>query len=124
MKYHPTKEHLSKQIPEAVHSINALLESLKQEIGADDRYVSLLLDAMAEERVRLHNEAETNFGFRQSAQQAIEERGVIRRTPSRTASITQQWNLEYSLSKSKPLYSAKGFMQTTPSRPQSCSGFD
>ena len=64
VKYQPTKEHLSKQIPEAVHSINALLESLKQEIGADDRYVSLLLDAMAEERVRLHNEAETNFGFR------------------------------------------------------------
>lgn len=64
VKYKPTKEHLSKQIPEAVQSINALLESLKQEIGADDRYVSLLLDAMAEERVRLHNKAENNFGFR------------------------------------------------------------
>ena len=63
MKYQPTKEHLSKQIPEVVRSINQLLEDLKQDIGADDRYVSLLLDAMAEERVRLHKKDDPSFGF-------------------------------------------------------------
>ena len=64
VKYTPTKEHLTNQIPEAVKSINQLLDSLKRDIGADDRYMSLLLDAMAEERVRLHNRAANKFGFR------------------------------------------------------------
>ena len=63
MRYKPTKDHLSNQIPEVVRSINLLLEGLKQDIGADDRYISLLLDAMAEERVRLHKKDVTNFGF-------------------------------------------------------------
>ena len=63
MRYKPTKEHLSNQIPEVVRSINLLLEGLKQDIGADDRYISLLLDAMAEERVRLHKEDDPSFGF-------------------------------------------------------------
>ena len=63
VRYKPTKEHLSNQIPEVVRSINLLLEGLKQDIGADNRYVSLLLDAMADERVRSQNKDVTNFGF-------------------------------------------------------------
>ena len=64
MKYTPTQEHLAHQIPEVVKSINQLLEGLKQDIGVDDRYISLLLDAMAEERVRLHRNSGTNFSCR------------------------------------------------------------
>ena len=42
--YQPTKEHLDTQIPDAFRGINEILRELKKETGADDRYVSLMLE--------------------------------------------------------------------------------
>ena len=49
MPYQPTKEHLDHQIPDAFKSINSLMRQLKQDIGMDDRYISLMLDALSRE---------------------------------------------------------------------------
>ena len=47
MPYQPTKEHLDHQIPDAFKSINSLMRQLKQDIGMDDRYIALMLDAVS-----------------------------------------------------------------------------
>ena len=49
MPYQPTKEHLDHQIPDAFKSINILMRQLKQDIGMDDRYIALMLDALSRE---------------------------------------------------------------------------
>ena len=47
MPYQPIKEHLDHQIPDAFKSINCLMRQLKQDIGMDDRYIALMLDALS-----------------------------------------------------------------------------
>ena len=47
--YQPTKEHLDTQIPDAFRGINEILRELKKETGADDRYVSLMLEVLAKQ---------------------------------------------------------------------------
>ena len=46
MAYKPTKEHLSNEIPDAVKAIDVTLQKLRQQTGADDRYISLILSEM------------------------------------------------------------------------------
>jgi len=47
MPYQPSKEHLDRQIPEAVKAINDILKNLSESTGADERYISLMLDSLA-----------------------------------------------------------------------------
>ena len=63
MPYQPTKEHLDHQIPDAFKSINSLMRQLKQDIGMDDRYISLMLDALSREYSSKQPSRE-GFGFR------------------------------------------------------------
>jgi hypothetical protein len=63
MPYQPTKEHLDHQIPDAFKSINSLMRQLKQDIGMDDRYISLMLDALSREYSSKQPIRE-GFGFR------------------------------------------------------------
>ena len=49
MPYQPTKEHLDKHIPETFKTINDALKELSHSTGADARYISLMLDALARE---------------------------------------------------------------------------
>ena len=63
MPYQPSKEHLDNQIPKAFKSINDVLKELRSSTGADERYISLMLDALArewEQKIRLRE----GFGFR------------------------------------------------------------
>lgn len=52
MAYRPTAEHLQNQIPNAVQSIKGVLDQLKEETGADDRYASLILAEMLRDQER------------------------------------------------------------------------
>ena len=63
MPYQPTKEHLDHQVPDAFKSINCLMRQLKQDIGMDDRYISLMLDALSREYSSKQPIRE-GFGFR------------------------------------------------------------
>ena len=63
MPYQPTKEHLDKQIPEAIKAINGTLKSLSKSTGADERYISLMLDALARQWENKSPSRE-GFGFR------------------------------------------------------------
>ncbi|WP_041434837.1 hypothetical protein [Synechococcus sp. CC9605] len=63
MPYQPTKEHLDHQIPDTFKSINSLMRQLKQDIGMDDRYISLMLDALSREYSSKQPIRE-GFGFR------------------------------------------------------------
>ena len=47
MPYQPSKEHLDNQIPNAFKTINGVLKDLRASTGADERYISMMLDAMA-----------------------------------------------------------------------------
>ena len=63
MPYQPTKEHLDHHIPDAFKSINNLMRQLKQDIGMDDRYIALMLDALSREYSSKQPIRE-GFGFR------------------------------------------------------------
>ena len=63
MPYQPTKEHLDKQIPETFKTINDALKELRSSTGADARYISLMLDALAREWENKSPSRE-GFGFR------------------------------------------------------------
>ena len=63
MPYQPTKEHLDHQIPDAFKSINSLMRQLKQDIGMDDRYIALMLDALSRE-YSAKQPIREGFGFR------------------------------------------------------------
>ena len=63
MPYQPTKEHLDHHIPDAFKSINNLMRQLKQDIGMDDRYIALMLDALSRE-YSAKQPRRDGFGFR------------------------------------------------------------
>ena len=63
MSYQPSKEHLDRQIPEAVKAINEILKNLSASTGADERYISLMLDALARQWEN-KNPSREGFGFR------------------------------------------------------------
>ena len=63
MPYQPTKEHLDHHIPNAFKSINNLMRQLKQDIGMDDRYIALMLDALSRE-YSAKQPSRDGFGFR------------------------------------------------------------
>ena len=63
MPYQPSKEHLDKQIPEAIKAINGTLKSLSESTGADERYISLMWDALARQWENKSSNRE-GFGFR------------------------------------------------------------
>ena len=63
MSYQPSKEHLDRQIPEAVKAINDILKNLSASTGADERYISLMLDALARQWEN-KNPSREGFGFR------------------------------------------------------------
>jgi len=46
-RINPPKEHLDNQIPNAFKIINGVLKDLRASTGADERYISMILDAMA-----------------------------------------------------------------------------
>ena len=63
MPYQPTKEHLDHHIPDAFKSINGLMRQLKHDIGMDDRYIALMLDALSRE-YSAKQPSRDGFGFR------------------------------------------------------------
>ena len=63
MPYQHTKEHLDHHIPDTFKSINNLMRQLKQDIGVDDRYISLMLDALSKE-YSAKQPSRDGFGFR------------------------------------------------------------
>ena len=63
MPYHPTKEHLDQQIPATFKTINNLMRELKRDIGMDDRYIALMLDALSRE-YSAKQPRRDGFGFR------------------------------------------------------------
>ena len=63
MPYQPTKDHLDHHIPDAFKNINNLMRQLKQDIGMDDRYISLMLDALSREYSE-KQPSHDGFGFR------------------------------------------------------------
>jgi len=63
MSYQPSKEHLDRQIPEAVKATNDILKNLSASTGADERYISLMLDALARQWEN-KNPSREGFGFR------------------------------------------------------------
>ena len=63
MLYQPSKEHLDRQIPEAVKAINDILKNLSESTGADERYISLMLDSLARQW-EYNNPSREGFGFR------------------------------------------------------------
>ena len=63
MSYQPSKEHLDRQIPEAVSAINDILKNLSKTTGADERYISLMLDSLARQW-EVKNPSREGFGFR------------------------------------------------------------
>ena len=63
MTYQPSKEHMDRQIPEAVKAINEILKNLSQSTGADERFISLMLDSLARQW-EVKNPSREGFGFR------------------------------------------------------------
>ena len=63
MPYQPTKEHLDHHIPDTFKSINNMMRQLKQDIGMDDRYIALMLDALSRE-YSAKQPIGDGFGFR------------------------------------------------------------
>ena len=63
MPYQPSKDHLDNQIPDAFKAINGVLKNLRASTGADERYISMMLDALAREWANKSPPAE-GFGFR------------------------------------------------------------
>ena len=63
MPYHPSKEHLDNQIPDAFKTINSVLKDLQSSTGADERYISMILDALAREW-ESKSPTREGFGFR------------------------------------------------------------
>ena len=63
MPYQPTKEHLDHHIPDTFKSINNMMRQLKQDIGMDDRYIALMLDALSREYLAKQPIGD-GFGFR------------------------------------------------------------
>ena len=63
MPYQPSKEHMDRQIPEAVKAINEILKNLSQSTGADERFISLMLDSLARQW-EVKNPSREGFGFR------------------------------------------------------------
>ena len=63
MPYQPSKEHLENQIPDAFKRINGVLKELQSSTGADERYISMMLDALAQEWDNKSPSRE-GFGFR------------------------------------------------------------
>ena len=63
MPYQPTKEHLDHHLPEAFKRIINRMRQLKKDIGMDDRYISLMLDALSRE-YSAKQPSRDGFGFR------------------------------------------------------------
>ena len=63
MPYQPSKEHLDNQIPNAFKTINGVLKDLRASTGADERYISMMLDALARDW-ELKSASRDGFGFR------------------------------------------------------------
>ena len=63
MPYHPSKQHLDNQIPNAFKTINGVLKDLRASTGADERYISMMLDAMARDWEQ-KSAFRDGFGFR------------------------------------------------------------
>ena len=63
MPYQPTKERLDHHIPDTFKSINNLMRQLKKYTGMDDRYISLMLDALSRE-YSAKQPSHDGFGFR------------------------------------------------------------
>ena len=63
MTYQPSKEHLDNQIAAAFRTINGVLKNLKATTGADERYISMMLNALAREWEQKSSIRE-GFGFR------------------------------------------------------------
>ena len=63
MPYQPSKERLDRQIPEAVKAINETLKNLSKSTGADERFISLMLDSLARQW-EYKNPSREGFGFR------------------------------------------------------------
>ena len=63
MPYQPSKEHLDYQIPNVFKTIDGVLKDLRASTGADERYISMMLDALArdwEQKITSRD----GFGFR------------------------------------------------------------
>jgi hypothetical protein len=63
MPYQPSKEHLDRQISEAVKAINETLKNLSKSTGADERFISLMLDSLARQW-EYKTPSREGFGFR------------------------------------------------------------
>lgn len=63
MPYQPSKEHLDRQIPESIKAINEILKNLSKSTGADERFISLMLDSLARQW-ETKNPSREGFGFR------------------------------------------------------------
>ena len=63
MPYHPSKEHLDNQIPNAFKTINGVLKDLRASTGADERYISMMLDVLARDWEQ-KSASRDGFGFR------------------------------------------------------------
>jgi len=62
MVYQPSKQHLDHQVPEACKAINAILRELKEETGADDRFIARILEGLSRQWTPDLNR--DGFGFR------------------------------------------------------------
>ena len=63
MPYKPSKEHLDNQIPNAFKTINGVLKDLRASTGADERYIGIMLDALARDWAQ-KSTSRDGFGFR------------------------------------------------------------
>ena len=63
MPYQPSKEHLDNQIPTAFKTINGVLKDLQASTGADERFISMMLDALARDWEQ-KSTSRGGFGFR------------------------------------------------------------
>ena len=54
---------MDRQILEAVKAINEILKNLSQSTGADERFISLMLDSLARQW-EVKNPSREGFGFR------------------------------------------------------------
>ena len=62
MVYQPSKQHLDQHIPEACQAINKILQELKKETGADDRFIARILEGLSRQWTDDLNR--DGFGFR------------------------------------------------------------
>ena len=62
MVYQPSKQHLDQHIPEACQAINKILRELKEETGADDRFIARILEGLSRQWTDDLNR--DGFGFR------------------------------------------------------------